>query len=214
MRPVFHVLVAVSALAFAPASRADMLTSWSYSTTPQASPIASDNNPFTGGATFSPVASTPEHGSADILLTNIRLFSAATAGAPDQMFAGGQYGITVSLHDAASGADGSVTFSGKLTGTFSLSSADLTNAFTDPTSVTLTVGSNLYKVTLGEFVAPGYPPSTPPGAIYAHVETLGGAVPASADAPEPSTLLLGCLGVGGYLSSRLNRRRREATAAS
>jgi hypothetical protein len=150
------LLAALAALAPAPLARADMLPARSYSATPAASPTASDNNHFTGGVTLSPVASTAGSGSADVLSSN------------------GAYSLTLSLHDAASGADGSVTFTGKLSGTFSLSSAALTNAFTGPTSQTLTLGSDVFTVSLGRYVPPGFPPSTPPGAISAHIDVVGG----------------------------------------
>lgn len=122
------------------------------------------------------------------------------------------YSLSLALHDDASGASGSLTFRGNLSGFINKpfpGSVDLKNTFLGPTSQTLTLGKNLYTVTIGPFVPPppvGTPPfgDGSPGSISASI-----AVQSSANAtPEPSSLVLACLGLPSLGLARWLRRRK------
>jgi hypothetical protein len=122
------------------------------------------------------------------------------------------YSLNLVLNDLASGASGSLTFRGNLSGSISLDQVNLTNTFLGPTTQTLTLGRNQYIVTVGPFVSPG--PLTrnsfyvgtptyfsePDGSISVNVHVV---------TPEPSSLMLACLGLPSLSLARCFRRQRR-----
>ncbi|HEY7159222.1 MAG TPA: PEP-CTERM sorting domain-containing protein [Gemmataceae bacterium] len=129
--------------------------------------------------------------------------TAPTFGGPS-----GNYSLSLALHDDVSGASGSLTFRGNLNGLIEGdNSLSLTNRFFGSTTETLTLGGNLYTVMIGPFV----PPDGLPGG--------GGTIDASIavkptttvnSAPEPSSLVLACLGLPSLGLARRFRRRKDA----
>jgi hypothetical protein len=121
----------------------------------------------------------------------------------------GNYSLSLTLHDLASGASGSLTFQGNFSGTIVPGVVDLTNTYMGPTTQTLTLGRNLYTVTIGSFVSPditGPPPFVGrPGSISASISVQ----PVTSSAPEPSSLVLACLGLPLFGLARWVRRRRQ-----
>ncbi len=123
------------------------------------------------------------------------------------------YSLSLRLSDLASGASGSLTVRGQLGGSFGGypgAPVDVTNTFLDPTSQTLTLGKNLYTVTMG-YVPPlrlryGDPFNGPAGYIGASISVQ----PLVNSTPEPSSLLLACLGLP---SLGLTFWRRKVVAA-
>jgi hypothetical protein len=137
--------------------------------------------------------------SSDIVATNIRTFSNAPRATPNS-FLKSAYALTLRLTDDASGQSGTLTFHGVFNGTLSASSANITTTITDPTTQELTLGGNLYRVKLEAFSPPGPPGISNAGSLSASVEVVPAPEPPpppppTNDAPEPSTVVLSCLGL-------------------
>jgi hypothetical protein len=223
MKRFLHLLASTAVLLLAGASvRADTLpTPWTYSW--QRDPVSiAANGAETGGVSLTSEAQPKSAaGNSDIVATNLRVFSSATPSAPDTFSNNGAYVLSLTLTDSTSANSGTLTFAGKLSGTFSTSNANITNLFSSPTEQKITLGNNVYDVTIGPYSPPGPPSATNAGSIAAHVDVSpvggggggggGGPPPVGggggggggggiSDVPEPSSILLSCLGltfVGG-----------------
>src|SRR5262249_24821955 len=140
---------------------------YDYSWTPSSLVVAADNG-GTGGISMTLQALQHADGSSDVVATNLRTFSSAPRTSPDTV-THGDYSLTLSLTDTASGATGTVTFTGYFSGTFSTTSANVANAFTGDTTQTLTLGGHVYTITIGPYAPPGPPSASNAGTISAHV---------------------------------------------
>jgi hypothetical protein len=202
-------------------ARADQIA-WTYSWQRDPVSIAADT-PGTGGVSLTN-ESLPKNaaGNSDIVATNLRAFSSALPDAPDKLVTGGAYTLSLTLTDSASGSSGTLTFTGKLSGTFSASNANITNVFDSPTTQSLKLGDNTYNVVIGPYSPPGPPSATNAGSIAAHVTVNGGVTNGGGgdnggggnngggtvqDVPEPSTMLLAGLGLS-FLGGAAWRKRR------
>jgi hypothetical protein len=182
---------------------------WSYNW--GRSPIAvSANAPGTGGISLTDETGQDASGSSDVVATNLRTFSSATRAKPDT-FTNKTYTLTLSLKDDASGKSATLTFGGVFNGTLTAVNSNITNKFTGTTSQTVTLGGNSYSVVLGSYAPPGPPSAINAGSITAHVfvnEPIGPSGgggsggggsgptgPPGGSLPEPSTLVLSCLGL-------------------
>lgn len=155
-------------------------------------------------------------GTSDIVATNIKVFSAAPVGSPAQLGSGGAYSLTlvISALDNGTPYSASLTFTGKLGGSFSQGAANVTNTFTSATTDFVDLGNYTFTVTIGNYTPPGPPSATNQGSISAHV-TVSSATGGGIDSPEPSTMLLSGLGLTflGGAAWRKRRQQRMATAA-
>jgi hypothetical protein len=164
-------------------ARAEMI-SWSYSWTPSVAMLSADS-PGTGEIVLKPEPGATAAGSSDIVATNLQTVSTADDDHPDH-FTDKSYQLKLTLTDLASHAAGSLTFAGVFSGTVSKLTSDLTNTFTGPTAQTLTLGHNLYTVTINTYTPPAPPNAQNLGAIGAHAEVSV----RPAQSPEPSTFVL------------------------
>jgi hypothetical protein len=186
------------ALTLLPAAtaRADFLPPsaipWSYTVVPAVPAVPAANNPA-AGIRFSSVDWTNNIGPTVVVLTQLQPFSTARAGAPDTLGDGAPYALAVTLADGPSGDTGTLVFTGTLRGTLADGTSTIANQFDEPTSQPLQLGDSYYVVTLGPYEPPGVTAATDPGAILARVAI--GPVLDVLQAPEPSSLLLGCLGL-------------------
>jgi hypothetical protein len=202
MKRFIHLFAATAVLLLAGASvRADVVP-WTYSWQRSPISIAADGSGTGGVSLTSEALPKQAAGSSDIVATNLRIFSSATASNPDKLVTGGAYTLSLTLTDTTSGTSGTVTFTGKLTGTFSAGSSLITNVFTSPTVETLNLGANKFTVAIGPYSPPGPPSASNAGSIAAHVDVSSlssgggpGSGPGTADAPEPSGIVLSCLGL-------------------
>src|SRR5262249_2275459 len=120
------------------------------------------------------------------------------------------------LEDNASKQSTTLKFKGVFNGTISATSANVTTTFLAPLTQTVTLGGNTFTVNLGGYVPPGPPDASNAGSISAHVAvneisppgTTGG----TGQSPEPSTLLLSCLGLGGLGLAGRRKWRRKASS--
>ncbi len=187
----------------------DQLT-WNYNFSPASPAVYAHNNP-SAGVTFTNEPTKSATGSSDVVVTNLRVFSAATAINPDKLMGSeGHYSIALTLSATDTKLHtGTLTFNGNLTGSFSSQSANVANAFTGSTTQTLNLGIYQFTVTLIAYTPPGPPDQSNAGSISAHVTVTE---PGIKKVPEPTTLILSGLGVT-FLGGAAWRRRRKARLA-
>lgn len=160
-----------------------------------------------------PGSTTSGANSGSVVLANLSAFdqsnSKASFGGPS---AG--YSLSLTLRDSASGASGSLIFGGNLSGIVDPQQgpapADITNTFLGPTTQSLKLGQNLYNVTIGPFVPPDN--SAGPTGSEAGDGSISASIavqPAANATPEPSTLMLACLGLPSLGLARCFRRRKD-----
>lgn len=190
---------------------------WTYNFTP--------NQPFVSGSQGGSVSFTSEPtksatNTSDVVVTNLKVSSTASADSPESISgSSGAWTVGLKLTDSASGASDNMSFSGQLSGSFSASNSNISDAFTPSTqSYTWKApNGNQYKVTLKGYTPPGPPSQTNLGSISAYVQVTPGDGTISGGGgggttPEPSTLVLSCLGLGFVgLASWRKRRRSLAT---
>ncbi|HTU19174.1 MAG TPA: PEP-CTERM sorting domain-containing protein [Gemmataceae bacterium] len=205
----------------AEASQATADVGWTYNFTPSQSFISA-NAPGSGTVSFTNEPTKSATNSSDVVVTNLRVSSTATPDSPDTLSGNnGAWKVGLTITDAASGASDTMTFSGILSGTFSASNSNLTNTFTGTTSYSWLApaapGTNtrdLYTVTLTGFTPPGPPSASNAGSISAYVQVTPevGTSGTGPGTPEPSTLVLSCLGLGFAGLASWRKRRRSLAA--
>jgi hypothetical protein len=184
---------------------------WTYNWTPSVNSLSADS-PGTGGVSFTNEPTKNAINNSDIVVTNLKDFSTATAANPDKLSTNGAYAFTLVLTDSASGEKATLTFTGKLGGTFSANNSNITNAFTGQSSQTTTLGNYNYTVTMVAYTPPGPPSASNSGSISAHVDvTLSNT--GGTSTPEPSTMVLSFLGLSFAGAAGWWKRRRAAEAA-
>jgi len=212
MKRLFSPIAALALLLAASAgAKADPIQ-WTYNWTPGSPAVTADGNPG-AGVTFTNEPSNGATGNSDIVATNLRVFSAAPASVPDVLNSQGAYSLvlTLSTVENSQTLSGSLTFAGKLGGSFSKESANVSNVFGPNATQTLTLGSSTFTVSLASFTGPAPPrldPLAPPvnaGSIGAHVNVSAAVTPTNV--PEPSTMLLSALGLS-FLGGAAWRKRK------
>jgi hypothetical protein len=196
--------------------RADFVP-WSYNFTPSALVIPADNH-GTGGLALTNEPANRADGTSDVVITNVRTFSSALRSGPDQ-FAHADFGFSLVLTDLLSKQSAKMKFAGFFSGSFSQTSANVQATYTAPLVQTVELGGHTYTVNLGNYAPPGPPDASNAGSISAHIGVdeipapsggdTGGGMPS---APEPSTFVLGGIGVSG-LGVVVWRKWRERCAA-
>jgi hypothetical protein len=150
-------------------------------------------------------------GSTNVVATRVWVTSMAPYSLPAH-FSHDDYTLSLTLTDKPSGKTGVVTFTGELDGTAWKHGSNITNTFTGPLTQTITLGNDVYTVTLGAYLPPGPPGRKNKGGIDAMIAVvpLSGSPPAT---PEPSTLALAGLGLTltGFAAWRKRRSLALAT---
>jgi hypothetical protein len=201
MRTQTLVVVAAVALIVSAKSqvRADQI-SWSYGFSLSSTSIKSNESsdsisitPLSGTLTGTlPTAAT---------ITAVNLQTIANASAKDPaVFSNAEYTLTMRLTDLSSGLTAAVTFEGMLNGTLSASGASLTNEFVGQKTFSFNLNHHIYDISIGSFTAPGSPGSGDLGSIDVNVSIHHN--------PEPSSFLLGALGLPafGFMARRWRRQ--------
>ena len=178
---------------------------WSYSWSASPGTLNSDDGSL-GKVTLTPASGGPFTGSVNsgpgILAATV---GATGPGSGTAVFSNQGYGLTMHLTDAASNTSADLKFGGAFSGTLGSTFA-LTNSFTSPTTQSVTLGGNLYNVTVGLYVPP-QPGKA--GSIGANVTVNGsGQPPVVNNVPEPTSFVLASLGLSA-LGLRCWRRYRK-----
>jgi hypothetical protein len=192
---------------------------WSYNWEPSALAIKA-GGAATGGLELTDEPLKHADGTSDIVVTNIRAFSDASRSKPDA-FNHATASFTLLLKDELSNKTATLTFNGFFTGTISATSANVQFTATAPLTETVKLGGHTYTISLGNYAPPGPPDASNAGSISANVAVDqisstggGGGGGGNNQAPEPSTLLLSCLGLAGAgLAGWRKWRRPQRTAA-
>jgi len=201
-RPTTVLLTALLALtAFGVSqTRADFVP-WSYNWEPSTLSIKA-GGAGTGGLSFTDEPLKHADGTSDVVVTNIRAFSSATRSQPD-LITKAAMTFTLVLKDELSNQTATLKFGGFFNGSISATSANVQFTPTVPLTETVKLGNNTYMVNLGSYAPPGPPAASNAGSISAHVAVNEFTPPppphggGTGQAPEPSTLLLSCLGLSG-----------------
>ena len=217
-RPTTVLLTALLALtAFGVSqTRADFVP-WSYNWEPSALSIKA-GGAGTGGLSFTDEPLKHADGTSDVVVTNIRAFSSATRSQPD-LITKAAMTFTLVLKDELSNQTATLKFGGFFNGSISATSANVQFTPTVPLTETVKLGNNTYTVNLGSYAPPGPPAASNAGSISAHVAVNEFTPPppphggGTGQAPEPSTLLLSCLGLSG-LGMAGWRKFRQRLASS
>jgi hypothetical protein len=184
---------------------------WMYNFTPAQSSLPGTSPAGgTGNILFTNEPTHGATGTSDVVLTQLKVSTAAPASSPDTI-SNGNYKFSMLLTDVASGQSKTLTFTGTLSGNFSQTNANVTNQFTAATQLqTVTLGNNVYKIFLDRYAPPGPGDSVNEGSISARVTVMtnGPGNPGGNQTPEPSSLVLSFLGVtfAGVASWRQRRR--------
>jgi hypothetical protein len=199
-------LLAALALSRPSAARAEQVT-FAYDTSAlDGTVLTSGTGGVTLALTANPTASVVLNGpTQSFKLADISTTSAATGSATFSV----DYHLKMHLTDADSTKDGSVTFSGSISGTLTQNSSTLQSTFVSPLTQTLDLGKHEYTITISPTLL-----SLPiPGASPATLNAVVGVKPLVSDAPEPSTLALG-LAAASLLGLAVRARRRRASSAA
>jgi hypothetical protein len=198
-RPTLSITALVFLFLGASTARADLI-SWGYQWT------ANPTSVTAGGGSVSLIADGMNFPitSSDVVAAALQVNSSASATAPDTFGPhDGNYSLKIDLLDIASGKTGSLTFTGQMQGSFSLTSANVSNTFLAPATQSLRLGDTLFTVALNAYTPPGPANEGNKGSI--------GATVIVANVPEPATLMLAALGFGmAGLAGWRSRRRRPA----
>lgn len=215
MRPFAALFLAVLVGLLVPAvsARAEFIP-WEYKWTHTPTVIQADA-PGTGTIKLTDVSrqgSPPgtliqAAGDTDLVATDVSVVSTAPRSNPDN-FSPAKYTLTLTILDENSGKTGTLSFDGLLYGTASSLSAHIRNTFLGDATKALPLGDNLYTVTIGPFTKPGPPQSDNPGAISASAQVT---VTRIQGTPEPSSLVLACIGLP-LTGLGMWRRRRTRLA--
>lgn len=184
-------------------SRGEAIT-WKYNWSRSHAVIFADA-PGTGKISLTDESLQRASGDSDIVATNIRVESTATALDPD-MFTNAGYSLTLFLLDEESGNSGNLEFGGEFNGSISANTSNLVHTFSGATTQSIALGSTLYTVTIGPYTPPGPPSSQNSGAVsaFARVETRD-----IERAPEPSTIVLTAIAMPFFGIAAWRRKRRQ-----
>jgi hypothetical protein len=199
MRRSYFVALAVFATVGFSQARADFVP-WSYNWEPSSLTIKA-GGAGTGGLALTDEPLKHADGTSDVVVTNIRAFSSATRNNPD-VLTHAAFSFKLVLRDEKSNQTAVLSFGGFFDGTISATSANVKATFTAPLFQTVKLGGHTFTINLGNFAPPGPPAASNAGSISANVAvdqtTSGGGTgggTGGGHAPEPSTLLLSCLGL-------------------
>lgn len=235
MRRSLSLFAAALALALAAAaqSKADTTYFYNWSRSPFSLPTAQQNNnalPGTGGVNLIDLNTNAVKAEGDTgnPAADVQVISSATSANKDVFTASGatngKYTLTLTLwaqdpilHPGT--ASKTVSFAGQLTGNVTalssnlgnniLSSTDGTGTHAGQTFAQVQVGNELFTITYSGFAEPGPSTEHSYGAISFHISV---APAVNGKAPEPTSMVLGFLGLSCLGGVAWRARRRKVNA--
>jgi hypothetical protein len=218
MKRSLSLFAATVALTLTATTRSNADFSYTYNWS--ANPI--NINAGAGGVSFTSNDGGTSTTETDTIAANVSVFSAANAANADAIptpGGGSNYSLAVTLTDSNGAGSGTITFTGLLLGKLTHDSSNLTNAITGVTDEAGshpgqtfgvgTVDGTQYVVSYNGFAAPGPEAQHNQGAISFHIGFEPG-VDDGPSSPEPSSMVLGCLGLT-FLGGAFYRARRRKT---
>jgi hypothetical protein len=221
------ILLAVGLLFSKGVARAEYMN-WSYHWSIGPAPVLAS-----GTGSVSQALGWGGKGSSHILAAAVTTSSSASARNPDRFQK--SFALTLHLQDRGTRQSGALTFHGLISGTLTASSARLSESFATPIEH-LRLGSHVYwielpsRVTLrppGASVVPSYyatvwvtnvspPPPSHPRVMAAALMVAGASIASvpAASTPEPSSIVLGGLGIVMLGGIGLGRYRRVRAASA
>jgi hypothetical protein len=198
---------------------------WTYSFTPSNTSVFADKG---GSVSFASETGAPPTGDSHVTMTALRATSSAPANTPENLnSSAGAYTLHMSI--SMGGATGTMDFTGNLSGSLSSANTSIGNTFDAADlkqSTILTVGDWQYKFSVHPVTSDDPNPLSyngPPNPVPQNAEpgthsdpgTMGVDIVVekqfigvtTAAAPEPSSLLLSCLGLSFLGASRYRKRR-------
>jgi hypothetical protein len=216
---LFAAALGLALAATAPSQASQLSYTYNWS----ASPIAIAAG--TGGITLTDENAVTTTLPTDTAASNITVFSAAPTASPDVIptpAGGSNYSLSVKLADNGGADTRTISFTGLLLGQLTHDSSNLTNTITSATddsgthvganSGSVTFDGTKYTVSYNGFAAPGPEAQHNVGSISFHISfqsAIGGGS-GNGQAPEPSSMVLGCLGLSFLGGVVLRARRRKA----
>ena len=146
-------------------------------------------------------------GESDLTMTGIKVFSDAPRSNPDSLASSAPVTFSLRLTDATTGQFHDFAYMVQFGGLISKFSAKVTALVTPSAPYTdVPIGAGLYTISSPSYTPPGPPDSDNPSAISVSVSVRPVAIQ---KAPEPSTMLLSCVGLS-FLGLARWRKRRQA----
>jgi len=164
----------------------------------------------------------PEAASTNIVATNISVISSATRNHEDSFFDGGSsttssggFALRLNIKDLQSNAETALDFHGRFVGNLSSTSSNLDvmwdHNYDQAHAIVFTLGTNEYSVYFKSYAPPGPPAASQQGSMTFHVD----ARPLDLQkAPEPSTMVLSCVGLSLMGLAGWRKRRQLKAQAS
>jgi hypothetical protein len=190
--------------------RADFLN-WSYATTPNVPGIAVNSAPSSGGAAVT-LTNVAQAGGTSI---PVIAYETQTASTTPINFNNSTYNLALKITDG-NNASGTLNFTGALNGSLTATSSSIVASFSPVTTNSMTFDGHTYTVTIPSLTLAA--PTSPQQNIMASVSVAdaspGGVTPStpppppSNGTPEPTSLLLGCLGFSCFGAGCWWKRRR------
>jgi len=197
--------------------RADYLN-WTYTATFQV-PTITVNTPSNGGATVALTDyGTPQPGGTSIA---VQAYETTSSSTTPISFNNLKYDLALKITDSATHDSGTLHFTGSLTGSLTATTSTVLDSFTPVASNSLTLDGHTYTVKIPTVTLA--PPTSPQQNVLASVSVAnaspGGVTPGSPPpppsngTPEPTSLLLGSLGISILGIGRLWKSRRLSYTA-
>ena len=151
-------------------------------------------------------------GTSELTMTSIKVFNngpPVSLGAPN-FNSSNPVMFTLTLTDKTSGMSHNFLYTVKFGGTANKGAAKVTaNFLGTTTSSDVQIGSNLYTVSSPVYLKPGPPDSSKRSGIFVTVSVTSGSSRIQG-APEPSTMVLSCVGLSFLGLAGWRKRRRAA----
>ena len=183
---------------------------WTYNWTATPAAVFSDDG--TGAVTMSNEPTRNATNGTYTVATNLKVISSADADHAEHLNKNGTYTLSLVLTDKDSGKSATLTFTAKLSGSFSAGTSNITSSnplstHTGTTVESVTIGKHTYTVSFYSFSPPGPTQASNLGSITFRVDVGNAHI---RDNPEPTSMLLSLLGLSFAGASWRMRRRRVA----